>query len=80
VKGLLDVKMEGVEISPLMASVIKFVYYVFPNLSAFDLKINAAHGIELPHNFLLWIPLYWLLYTAIMITASALIMERREFP
>ncbi len=79
-RGLLDVKMEGVEISPLMASIIKFVYYVFPNLSAFDLKTNAAHGIGLPPNYILWIPLYWLIYTAIMITAGALVMERREFP
>lgn len=80
VKGLLDVKMEGVEISPFMASVIKFVYYVFPNLSAFDLKIYAAHGVALPHHYLFWMPLYWLLYTTIMISAGALIMERREFP
>ncbi len=80
VKGLLDVKMEGVEITPIMAGVIKFVYYVFPNLSAFDLKIYAAHGITLPHNYLLWMLPYWLLYTAIMITAGALIMQRREFP
>jgi Cu-processing system permease protein len=80
VKGLVDVKMEGVDISPLMAGIIKFVYYVFPNLSAFDLKAFAAHGISLPHNYLLWMPLYWLIYTAIMVTAGALIMERREFP
>jgi hypothetical protein len=80
VKKLLDVKMEGVDISPLMASIIKFVYYVFPNLSAFDLKIYAAHGIELPPDYLVSMPLYWLLYTSIMITAGALIMERREFP
>ncbi len=80
VKGLVSVKMEGVEISPLMAGLIKFVYYVFPNLSAFDLKVFAAHGISIPQNYLLWVPLYWLFYTAIMITAASLIMERREFP
>jgi len=80
VKGLVNVKMEGVEISPLLAGLIKFVYYVFPNLSAFDLKVFAAHGISIPQNYLLWMPLYWLFYTAIMITAASLIMERREFP
>jgi Cu-processing system permease protein len=80
VKGLIDVKVEGVEISPLMGSIIKFIYYIFPNLSAFDLKTLAAHGIALPHNYLLWVPLYWVLYTLSMITASSLFMERREFP
>jgi len=80
VKGLIDVKTEGVDISPLMAGLIKFVYYVFPNLAAFDLKVFAAHGIPIPHSYLLWIPLYWLFYTSIMVTAGAVIMERREFP
>jgi len=80
VKGLVDVKVEGVEISPLMAGLIKFVYYVFPNLSAFDLKVFAAHGIPIPHSYLLWVPFYWLFYTAIMVTAASIIMERREFP
>jgi len=80
VKGLIDVKMEGVDISPMMASIIRFVYYIFPNLTAFDLKVFAAHGISIPHSYFLWIPLYWLFYTSIMVTAGALIMERREFP
>jgi ABC-type transport system involved in multi-copper enzyme maturation permease subunit len=80
VKGLVDVKMEGVEITPLMANAIKIAYYVFPNLSAFDIKILAAHGISLPPNYLLWVPLYWLFYTSIMVTAGSLFMERREFP
>ena len=48
VKGIMDAKIEGVTISPIMGGVIKFVYYVFPNLSAFDLKIQAAHGIPIP--------------------------------
>lgn len=80
VKGLADVKMEGVEITPFMAGVIKFVYYVFPNLSFFDLKIQAAHGLMLPQSYFLWISLYWVFYTAIMVTAGALLMERRQFP
>lgn len=80
VKGFLDVKTEGVEITPLMAGIIKFVYYVFPNLSAFDLKVQAVHGLSIGIGYVLWYTIYWLLYVAIMVTAGALIMERREFP
>ena len=80
VKGFLDVKMEGMNITPLMASVIKFVYYVFPNLSAFDLKLQAANGIPVSAGYFAWTSLYGLLYMAIMVSAAALLMERREFP
>jgi ABC-type transport system involved in multi-copper enzyme maturation permease subunit len=80
VKGILDAKMEGVHISAPLAVVIKFVYYVFPNLSAFDFKIQAAHGLPVPLGYLFWIFSYWLLYTSIMIAGAALIMRRREFP
>lgn len=80
VKGLLDARMEGVEITPLMAGVIKFVYYVFPNLSALDLKIQAVHGLAVPHEYILWTAVYWLFYMGIMVTAGSLLMMRREFP
>lgn len=80
VKGMLESKTAGVEISPLMAAVIETVYYAFPNLSAFDLKLQASHGLSLPEGYLTWVPLYWLLYMGIMVSAGALIMGRREFP
>lgn len=80
VKGILDAKIEGLTISPLMEGIIKFVYYVFPNLSAFDLKIQAAHGISIPFGYFLWVSAYWLVYMAVMIAGGALIIRRREFP
>jgi uncharacterized RDD family membrane protein YckC len=72
--------MEGMHISPAIAAIIKGVYYVFPNLSAFDLKLQAAHGLPIPGGYLLWVPIYWLIYMGIMVTAGSLIMSRREFP
>lgn len=80
VKGLLDSKMEGVEISSLMARVIKFVYYVFPNLSAFDLKVQAVNGLSVASGYILWTSFYWLFYVGIMVAAGSLLMMRREFP
>ncbi len=80
VKGILDSKMEGVHISPGVAGVIKTVYYIFPNLSAFDLKLQAAHGLSIPAPYFLWVSLYWLVYMAILVAVGSLIMTRREFP
>jgi len=80
VKGLLDVKMEGVDISPAMSAVIKIVYYIFPNFSAFDLKLQASHGLALPDGYVFWVFLYWIFYIGIMISAGTVIMRRREFP
>lgn len=80
VKGLLDAQVEGVAISPAMAVVIKVVYYAFPNLSAFDLKIQAIHGISVAGSYIGWMVLYWMLYTGIMVAAGSILMQRREFP
>ena len=80
VKGLLESKMEGVDISPATALIIKTVYYIFPNLSAFNLKTQASYGLPLPEGYIIYVPLYWLFYTAIMVSAGTLIMKRREFP
>lgn len=80
VKGLLEAKMQGVEIGPATATIIKLVYYIFPNMSAFDLKAQAVNGIPLETGYILWTTSYWLIYTSIMIAASAIIISRREFP
>ena len=80
VKGFLDAKTEGVDISPLMGFVIKGVYYLFPNLTTFDIKLQASHGLVLPEGYFLWALLYWFFYVGIMVSAASLIMERREFP
>lgn len=80
VKGILTMKMDGVDISPVIKAVIKGVYYIFPNLSTFDIKLQASHGIPLPEGYILWAITYWLIYTGIMVSTAAIIMERREFP
>jgi ABC-type transport system involved in multi-copper enzyme maturation permease subunit len=80
VKGILTMTTSGIEISPIIEPVVKGVYYIFPNLSTFDIKLQASHGIPLPEGYILWAVAYWLIYTGIMISASAIIMERREFP
>jgi len=80
VKGFLDAKTQVIEISPLMGYVINGVYYLFPNLATFDIKLQASHGLALPEGYILWAMVYWFFYVGLMVSAAALIMGRREFP
>ncbi|MDH3972652.1 MAG: ABC transporter permease [Deltaproteobacteria bacterium] len=80
VKGFLDSRAGGVDISPLMGFVIKCVYYLFPNLATFDIKLQASHGLLLPEGYFIWALVYWFFYAGILVSAASLIMERREFP
>jgi ABC-type transport system involved in multi-copper enzyme maturation permease subunit len=80
VRGMLESKMEIVDISPFMAFIIKAVYFVFPNLATFDLKLQASHGLAIPDGYMLSAFVYWLCYVGITVSAGALIMSRREFP
>ncbi|MDT8317851.1 MAG: ABC transporter permease [bacterium] len=80
VRGILKMKTEGIEISPAIEAIIQGAYYIFPNLSTFDIKLQASHGLTLPEGYILWAITYWLIYTGIMVSAASIIMNRREFP
>lgn len=80
VKMLLASKIEKVEISPVLSYMVDIAYYLFPNISAFDLKTQAAHGLSVSPAYILWTMLYAVLYMAIVVAAGALAFRRREFP
>ena len=74
--------IEGVgkeKTSPIVKAVAQFAYYIFPNLSAFDLKAHAIYGLPLDYGNLLFVFLYSIFYTAIILTLSVMIFRRREF-
>jgi ABC-type transport system involved in multi-copper enzyme maturation permease subunit len=55
------------------------LYYLLPNLSDFDFITRAAHGEKVSGVLLLSNSLYALLYVTVLISASILIFEEREF-
>ena len=74
--------IEGVgkeKTSPIVKAVAQFAYYIFPNLSAFDLKPHAIYGLPLDYGNLLFVFFYSIFYTAIILTLSVMIFRRREF-
>jgi hypothetical protein len=55
------------------------LYYLLPNLSDFDFITRSAHGEQISSSLLFSDSLYALLYVSVLISASILIFEEREF-
>lgn len=70
----------GFAVSPVTIKMIQAAYYIFPNLSLFDVKLQAAHGISVSSTFVVWSLLYGLVYITLSITLAALIFRKKEFP
>lgn len=65
-------------LSPFVRDAASFLYYLLPNFSAFDLKVNAIYAIKPDAGGLLITAAYWAVYTVIVMAAATLIFSRRE--
>ncbi len=79
-KGFLEAGGDEIVVSPIFLKVVRVAYYIFPNLTAFDFKTQAAHGLAVPPSAVTWSLLYGVFYIGVMITAAAWLFRRREFP
>jgi ABC-type transport system involved in multi-copper enzyme maturation permease subunit len=70
----------GYEPSGITVAIVRTAYYLFPNLSFFDVKLQAAHGLAIPPVTIMWTVAYGIIYTSIIILFAALIFRRKEFP
>ena len=68
------------DISSVTVKLAEIAYYLFPNLSAFDIKTQAAHNLPVAGSYIVWVVLYAFVYISIVLTIAALIFRRREFP
>jgi ABC-type transport system involved in multi-copper enzyme maturation permease subunit len=68
----------GQALSPLVKKLASGLYYILPNLSAFDLKINAIYALPLDFYPLVLTLGYGLLYIAFVLICAAAIYSRRE--
>ncbi len=81
VKALVEApQVSGIQVSPVTVKMVQIVYYLFPNLSLFDIKLQASHGLMPSVSFILVTVLYGIVYTSLIMTAAALIFRKREFP
>lgn len=65
-------------IPPVVQQAATLLYYLLPNLSGFDLKVNAIYSIPLDTHGLAMTALYFLLYTGLVLSAASLLFARRE--
>jgi Cu-processing system permease protein len=70
----------GIHSSPITVKLVQIAYYLFPNLSVFDIRTQAAHDLPLASSYIAWTILYGVVYTSLVVVVAALIFRRREFP
>ena len=81
VKALVEApQAAGITVSPVTLKLVQVAYYIFPNLSLFDIKTHAAHGLAIPSSFIFWTVLYGLGYIVLVIMLAALLFTKKEFP
>lgn len=68
----------GQMLYPLVRQVASALYYILPNFSAFDLKVNAIYALQLDLTGLGLAFGYFVVYTTLALTIAVLIFTRRE--
>lgn len=68
----------GAQMSVLIRGAVEILYYLLPNFSAFDFKVQAVYGLAIDPYGMLATLTYFVIYTAIALTLAILIFRRRE--
>jgi ABC-type transport system involved in multi-copper enzyme maturation permease subunit len=55
------------------------LYHLLPDLSAFDVKTQAVHGLPVATGYVLWTAAYGLAYIAALLLAATVVFSRRDF-
>jgi len=81
VKALVEApQAAGITVSPVTVKLVQAAYFLFPNLSLFDIKTQAAHGLAIPMTYIIWILCYGIVYICLVIVFAALLFRKKEFP
>ena len=68
----------GQQISGPAKLVIQGVYYLVPNFSVFDLKVYAVYALPANMDSILYMILYFAIYTTILLSLAVKAISRRE--
>jgi Cu-processing system permease protein len=77
VKRMLE-SVDAVQVSKGTKLIVNAAYYIFPNMSLFDLKSFAAHGLLLNVNHLVFSVVYGVMYTIAVLSLTVLIFKHKE--
>ena len=59
-------------------AILEAVYYIVPNLSNFDLAREAANGIAVSGAYVIWVLIYGLMYTTMLLLLASLAFEEKD--
>jgi Cu-processing system permease protein len=68
----------GSTMPPVVRQGATALYYILPNFTAFDLKVNAIYAVSFNGRGLCLTVAYFAIYTAFVLVAAAAIFSRRE--
>lgn len=66
------------DVSLITKKAATLVYYLLPNYSAFDYKVNAVYGVQIAGSGLLFTLVYFAVYVLVVVVLAALLFEKRE--
>ena len=78
VKDYLDKAPQAEQPSQVIAIVAKAGYYLFPNLSAFDLKEVFVYSLPVDLEYRLMVLLYGFFYLTVVLGMATYFFERRD--
>ena len=78
VKDYLAKGTNAKEISPVIAVVAKTSYYIFPNLSAFDIKNAFVYALPVHLPYLMMVLLYGMFYMGVVMFMATFFFSRRD--
>ena len=58
--------------------VLKWIYYITPNLEKLNLKMNVVEHIDLPPHAVLYGLIYGVAYILILLIISAVVFEKKD--
>jgi len=57
---------------------LRAVYYIVPNLSNFNIRAEAANGIDVAFSYAAWAIVYGTVYTAMLLVLASLAFEEKD--
>lgn len=64
--------------SPVWRALLKFIYYIFPNLEHFNIRAQVVYGISIPEGYIMNALFYGFLYTILLLSLSILFFSRKD--
>lgn len=65
--------------SPVAEGLARALYWLLPNLSPFDVRMQVVHGLPVPGGYVAMTMAYGALYVSTLLIAAILIFSRRDF-